>query len=150
MVSDVPLTEDILGEKQNFVLGYYEWLSTKGTQVLVSTFAINTPVLIYTVPEGFVLFLTNAYLSWAMSAGLGVATPASVLYIDDITASRSILRLDALGNIEKSLCSSKAFGIPFAIQGGSKVFLTGSDSKVRTNGGFTGFLVQKSELVFTS
>ncbi len=57
MVSDVPLTEDILGEKPPFTFSYYEWLSIRGVQTIIR---LTTASATFNVPEGHVLFVTYA------------------------------------------------------------------------------------------
>lgn len=143
-VSDVPLTEDVISKKNPFVFNYYDWLSTKGTRIIKSSFSIGTSTNLYTVPEGKILFIVSSWITgMKSSAGTGVGAFLEV--------NNSSIRLIGVqisdSNNNSGASNSNSYPFPIKIESGESITSSVGNS-IQFSGGFAGFLVNKSDLVF--
>lgn len=144
MVSDVPLTEDILGEKPKFIFNFYEWLSTQGKQIFERESALADEAnTIYTVPDNKTLFLTSFTLSCFENHSI-VGTAKALIYIDDQNRPIGAVGLDSTGGIETNSVSN-SFPFPIKIEEKSKIIVL-AEAEIGAEAVITGFLVDKKIL----
>lgn len=145
MVSDVPLTENILAQTPPFSITYYEWLSKEGISVFKRGGVINGSLTIYTVPDNHTLFITSAWLNIfnvsLLDSGLG--------FIEVVGDNRmlSMQTAVAVAAQKPHMATNTVFPIPLKVTSKRMISISGSTGTT-TNSGFYGFLVANSRIIF--
>lgn len=141
MVSDVPLTKDILGESQPFVFSYYDWLSAKGVRIVEFEFSLGSVTTIFTVPPGKVLFMVNAWASCTLAAAMGGSGMNLKIGTEVLLGLQNDHIIDGPTSI------SNSYPIPIKVDSGETINQA-TGAGLTAIMGFSGFLIAKSDLVF--
>lgn len=138
MVSDVPLTEDILAKKPPFIFSYYEWLRTSGQQQIVQGDENSEQVTnIFVVPDNKVFYLTS------VSGSMNSNGDARASFGKGTTSSYTrffIIRASLTGNTHGEL----SFPIPLEFNEGENVVMDFEKMGIADVWfSITGFLIDK-------
>lgn len=127
--SDVPLEEDILKKKIEFVDGWVEWATKNREQIILSR---SSEGVIFTVPATSTLYITQAFLSATVPLG---GTFSNM----NISNQTPFLMLDCQGGTDSI---SATYPMPIKVEGGDFVQV-GTGGVNTTRCGFVGFIVPK-------
>lgn len=148
MVSDVPLTKDVLASGPNFKFTYFEWLEAQGEQIIRSNAVDNSSFkTLYTVPEGFKLYVKQIWINLHASAPTGGGTffdaRLSMSNLADDWLWRGLFDIGAGEHHEVT----ESFSYPTPLQAEAGVTLSAGQilltAQSRFVFGFSGFLVRK-------
>jgi hypothetical protein len=145
MVSDVPLTENVLRETPNFIFTYYEWLSIRGNPIIEGKGVVDADQIdLLDVPEGFVAFIHTLHQQGFVGGVAGRITTT----IQNKTGGiiHELITLNAAAN--SSVDEDITFNPPIRIESGQKVVLRSDVNNSRATSTIFGFLVHKNDLVF--
>ena len=140
--SDVPLEQDILKKKIEFIQSWTEFAAQNFDQVIRSAQrgTAGNQVL-FAVPENNTLFITSAWCSMiAHTIGGGTST-GGILIPNGVFLVGVVLTGTSAGLNSNS--NSLNLTMPVKIESGGLVQINNPDTFKRTAAGFTGFLVPK-------
>lgn len=138
--SNVPLEEDILRRKVEFVQSWIEWNAQNSEQIIRNNSANNSTEVIFTVPDNQTFFLTSACISVA-NQGTS-ANRVGTLFRDNISATDSVFLRVGCHNAVSVNSISLSFPMPLKFESGS-VIQHNAGSTTDSRACIQGFLVSK-------
>lgn len=139
--SDVPLEEDILKKKIEFLT---TWLDFASQNFERSSHSVAGLATIFTVPENKTLYITTAWISWSSEATGATTNSNFAIVVQASAATNTILqsRKPAVNGIHGGLATP--YPMPIKVESGQPVLLVGGLSAAdAVTSGFTGFLIDK-------
>jgi len=127
--SDVPLTEDILKKKVEFVKSWLEWASENRRQILVDAASANGSTSLFVVPENETLFITSAWVA-------NTASDETSLRVRGNNPVLILLRCFTGSN-------SISYPMPIKIESGTEIFSLTTGAANAGSAGFQGFVIPK-------
>lgn len=113
------------------------WLITNGTLVIASAFANGgLPVIAYTVPANYVLYIISATLSWRADAGAAGA-PCQMLSVND-NAIIILMNPITAGTHNNTTAN---YSVPIKMIAGQTIKVTSPSAGVLVYGSFVGYKV---------
>lgn len=124
-----------------FMPSLYEWLSSKGLQVIKHGNTTGTLTL-YTVPVGFTLFVSSVWLSQVGTAG-GNLRYGKLEVPSDIELISTNIKLESSNSTQ-----ALSYKIPVKIQENKIIRLLTPSSDTNLRAGFTGFIVKNDDIPY--
>lgn len=133
---DVPLTEDILKKKKEFVKTWLEWAAENREQVIRSgKTGSGSTITLFTVPDKNTLFITN---TWFAHTNTGGASAGNNRY----KIGNDFIYDFGLIAVAGSRSVSNSHPMPLRVQEKQTITITSSTNYL-IQGGFQGFLEPK-------
>lgn len=123
-------------QKERYTLSFPEWGLLNGEQIIRNSRDNITPVTLYTVPAGRVLFVTEAFVS---TGSASTNNTFAHIFIDVIT--RVILEAAARG----TAALSQTFTKPIRVKGGESLISDSSGNSTTSAMGFNAFEIAESQ-----
>lgn len=142
-VSNVPLTEDILKKKLDFVKSWSEWAIDNRLFVIADG---DTGATIFTVPKNQALYITSCWITGSINPPIGAEFARGGLQIrgGGVNGLRHMIRVHVGAITGQNQSNSLSFNMPVKLEEGQSVLISNDgDDAGRFSGGFVGFLVDK-------
>lgn len=139
--SDVPLEEDILKIKREFITTWLDWAAQNLERVSQTVAGLAT---IFTVPENKTLYITTSWISWSSEASGATTNSNFAIVLSAAAAINTILqsRKPAVNGIHGG--EATCYPMPIKVESNQTVLLVGGLAAAdAVTSGFTGFLVDK-------
>jgi hypothetical protein len=142
--STEPLTKDDVAEPERaYFPTFQEWISDGNAEQIIkhaSSLTASTDIVIYTVPKGYTLFITSAFLHCSNegTGAAGASSPAGI-FIGKADAYLFLARL--LADKAQELTFANSYTMPIRITSGMTVYVRNPYATTDTLAGFTGFLL---------
>jgi len=134
---NIPLTEDVLKKKEEFVKTWGEFQGSDGEQIIIADEISGSGTsTFFNVPANNTLFITNA---WITATGSGTNS-LSGIQLSTHSSSKIVAVRTKLINATEA--ATQNFNMPLKVEAGAGVVLA-SGLATTTNGGFSGFLISK-------
>lgn len=132
MAEEIPLTEDILDKKRDYIITKTEKIIEEGELIISDD---------YTVPDNHEFYLFSVSLSAVLSSAVANATLK--LYVGS-TSNNVATITDGFvaGSTITGVNQSTVFPVPIKVEQGKRVWISNSSFNY-PDGKFTGFLVKK-------
>jgi len=128
-------------QQKEFNQTWLEFAAQKFQQVKLTGYAQNSTTTIYTIPEGYIFYLTSAQVSYS-SIGGGAATSNLYYYYFGSGANN---RIGNSGFLANNIVSTNLINInfPMSIQmrSGEQIIISSASAQIYINLSFQGFLV---------
>lgn len=132
--------------QQPFTPSFYEWLKARGDQIVRRASATNATTQIYSIPLGYVLFLTNIQMSLNTAGIAGGAIIYAVGIANEATPSNNAL-IHLGAQVNDSISEAQTFSIPLRLEEGMDVYVIASGGAgVTARAQIQGFLVKKDTI----
>lgn len=137
--SPVALDKDVIKQApRQFFPTVKEWAADGNTEQIIVSNASNGNVTLYTVPDGFTLFITSA---WVTCQCIAAGPSARRALVSIGPEGKDIVGASITGQAEAN-SNALTYSMPLAVTSGISIFgLTTSNSTGRW--GFQGFLLPK-------
>lgn len=141
--SKVPLEEDLIKKKIEFVKSWVEFAADNFERVLQKTTASTGTF--FTVPDRKTLYITSAWIAFSDLAAGATSNSEYVLSIGSASSAVSAFLSLSKPNVnEDNGAISSTYPMPIKVESDQVVRLTGGTSAAhQITAGFTGFLVDK-------
>lgn len=136
-MTDKAYEGDLFSRDERFKPTFYEWLSMQGQQI---TRYILTTGQLYDVPAGYILYITNVWLT--QSNTTIVNDTSARIFIKDTGANIVDMMLWIKCPIDEVSSNSLNYKIPLRVDENRQVYFT-QDANVKGSAGFVGILVHK-------
>jgi len=129
---DVPLSEDILKKKVEFVKTWIEWSAENREQILFSDTVSNGTVTLHAVAAGTTVWITSAFVTHRI-----ISAARIIIHVLGSTTEKNLITASQ-GN-----SNSVSFPMPIKVEAGDTIFLTLSGIGESGIGGITGWIEPK-------
>lgn len=138
MVSDVPLTEDVVKRKPSIVSPtFMEWVSDGNAEQIIRRAGVagaTAKLIIYSVPKNFTFFMTSCFITIMCGSGAPAQRTGRLILPTDVMLLEAAI---VGGNTAESIAQS--FTMPIRVVSGD-IFLTSSANSV-VQVGIQGFIL---------
>lgn len=130
-----------------FTPSFFEWLFTRGQQITARGFSSTGSVTLYTVPNGYIFYLTSAFLNW-QKASTGAGYTAGGIYISSGGSNNYLLETwTNYATFAGVVNASNSYPFPIQVPSGASIILLGGNSNdTRSAGNITGILIKKDQI----
>jgi len=126
---------------------FYEWLKSQGEEIFISVNLISTSgnVTLYTIPEGYSLYLTGFSLTALKYTAGAFSNDGYVRFYGNSTQITAFILWYQVGQASVvSVSNSQDYSIPLKLLEKSTLYANITDASNACIGGFQGFLIKNS------
>lgn len=139
--SPVPLTEDILDKKGDYVNTFFEYITKEGIMIIEYANVTTGTTNLYTVPKNHNLYLISAHMSSYCDGGGGAGSVTPVIQLAGVY-SRYILSCKFDVATKDNQETHEVYTIPIKLEEDSVLRVVGTPNTA-TTGVIKGYLVKK-------